>query len=168
MLKIFARTMANFSALGMRSHPLHPHAVRLWIPAQINGFKFFKSKFDPTFYLKSNPNWRWSQCIKRQCLNRKLTYDHKNKPKHHAVIDHPLVRAVASGGASGARPPFEIGAPPFHVWPPSCCIHPILYFKNVPPLLVFGPSWFLAPPAAKPWRRACRQCSCNLHVWWPD
>jgi len=22
------------------------------------------------------------------------------------------------------------------------------------PLLVFGPSWFLAPPAAKSWRRA--------------
>jgi len=29
MLKIFARTMANFSALGMRPHPLHPHAVCL-------------------------------------------------------------------------------------------------------------------------------------------
>jgi len=31
ILKIFARIMANFSALGMRPHPLHPHAVRLWI-----------------------------------------------------------------------------------------------------------------------------------------
>jgi len=30
MLKIFAQIMANFSALGMRPHPLHPHAVRLW------------------------------------------------------------------------------------------------------------------------------------------
>ena len=43
-------------------------------------------------------------------------------------------------------PPFEIGAPLFHVWPPVCGIHPILYFKNVPPPsgfrphhLVFGP-----------------------------
>ena len=59
-----------------------------------------------------------------------------------------LCRAVASGTASGARPPFEICAPSFHVWPPGCCIHPIQYFKNVPPLLVFGPL------AAKSWRRA--------------
>ena len=29
ILKIFAQIMANFSALGMRPHPLHPHAVRL-------------------------------------------------------------------------------------------------------------------------------------------
>ena len=29
-------------------------------------------------------------------------------------------------------------APPFHVWPTGCCIHPILYFKNVPPS-GFGP-----------------------------
>ena len=56
----------------------------------------------------------------------------------------------------GPGPPFGIGAPPFYVWPTGCCIHPILYFKNVPPLLFFGPScWFLAPPAAKFWRRAC-------------
>ena len=30
-LKIFARIMSNFSALGMWPHPLHPHAVRLWV-----------------------------------------------------------------------------------------------------------------------------------------
>jgi len=42
-------------------------------------------------------------------------------------------------------PPFEIVAPPFHVWLPGCCIHPILYFKNVPPLLVFGPSFWSLP-----------------------
>jgi len=29
MLKIFARKMANFSALGMRPHPLHCHTIRL-------------------------------------------------------------------------------------------------------------------------------------------
>jgi len=29
MLKIFAQIMANFSALGMQPHPLHPHAVHL-------------------------------------------------------------------------------------------------------------------------------------------
>ena len=33
---------------------------------------------------------------------------------------------------------------------PGCCIHPILYFLNVS-----HPFWFLAPPAAKSWRRAC-------------
>jgi len=42
-----------------------------------------------------------------------------------------------AGGGSGAR------APPFHAWPPGCCMHPIQHFKNVP------------PPAAKSWRRAC-------------
>ena len=53
-----------------------------------------------------------------------------------------------AGGAMVPGPPFEIGAPPFHVWPPGCCIHPILYFKNVAPSSGF---W---PPAAKSWRRA--------------
>jgi len=58
-------------------------------------------------------------------------------------------------GAVVPGPPFEIGSPPFHVWPTGCRIHPILHFKNVAPpfgfwplLLVFG------PPAAKSWRRA--------------
>jgi len=51
-----------------------------------------------------------------------------------------------AGGPVVPAPPFEIGAAPFHVWPPGCCIHPILYFKNVAPLLFFCPSiWFLAP-----------------------
>jgi len=54
----------------------------------------------------------------------------------------------AGGGQSPLAPPFEIGAPPFYVWPLGCCIHPIMYLKNVPPF------WFLAPPAAKSWRRA--------------
>jgi len=31
MFKIFGRIMANFPALGMRPHPLHPLAVRLWL-----------------------------------------------------------------------------------------------------------------------------------------
>ena len=35
-----------------------------------------------------------------------------------------------AGGAVVPGPQFEIGAPPFHVWPTGCCIHPILYFKN--------------------------------------
>jgi len=32
ILKIFVRIMASFSALGMRRHPLHPHAIRLCLP----------------------------------------------------------------------------------------------------------------------------------------
>ena len=40
--------------------------------------------------------------------------------------------------------PFEIGALPFHIWPPGCYIHPILYFKNVDPF------WCLAPPGFRP------------------
>ena len=59
-------------------------------------------------------------------------------------------------GASGP-PPHLRSVPPISVWPPGCYIHPIMYFKNVAPLLVFGPYfWFLAPPAAKSWRRACK------------
>jgi len=32
IFNFFARIMVNFSALGMRPHPLHPHAVRLCMP----------------------------------------------------------------------------------------------------------------------------------------
>ena len=60
-------------------------------------------------------------------------------------------RAVSSGGAEVPGPLFEIGAPLFHVWLPGCYIHSIMYFKNVAPLLVFGPSfWFLAPLLLNP------------------
>ena len=48
-------------------------------------------------------------------------------------------KAVASEGAVVPGPPFEIGASPFHVWPPGCYIHPILYFKNVAPPSGFWP-----------------------------
>ena len=44
-------------------------------------------------------------------------------------------KVVASGGPVVPGPPFEIGAPPFHVRPTVCCIDPKLYFKNVAPLL---------------------------------
>jgi len=43
------------------------------------------------------------------------------------------------GGQWCPGPPFEIGAPPFHVWPLGCYIHPILYFKNVAPPSGFWP-----------------------------
>jgi len=44
-----------------------------------------------------------------------------------------------AGGQWCPASPFEIGAPLFHIWPSGCCIHPILYFKNVVPLLFFLP-----------------------------
>jgi len=64
------------------------------------------------------------------------------------------------GGPVVPGAPFEIGASPFHVCPTGCCIHPILYFKNVAPLLVFDSFWFLAPSAAKSWRRTWK-----LRAW---
>jgi len=60
--------------------------------------------------------------------------------------------------APGPSPAGGSGAPPFHGWPPDCCIHPAQYFKNVAPLSGFRP-----PPAAKSWRRACmahNRCFC--------
>jgi len=58
-------------------------------------------------------------------------------------------RSSPAGGAVVPDPPFEIGSPPFYVWPLfdvyiQCCI-----LKMCPPSF-----WFLAPPAAKSWRRA--------------
>jgi len=40
-----------------------------------------------------------------------------------------------AGGAVVPVPPFKIGAPHF-TFSPDCCIHPILYLKNVAPLLL--------------------------------
>ena len=58
-----------------------------------------------------------------------------------------LLRAVANGGASGARPPRLKSVPPHFTFGPLVAAyiqHSI--FKMWPLLLVFGPSfWFLAP-----------------------
>ena len=91
-----------------------------------------------------------------QAFVRIMNYnDGRLFPARKASAITNLRRDVASWGPVVPGPPFEIGAPPLHVWPTGCCIHPILHFKNVAPLLVFGPSfWFLAPPAATSWRRA--------------
>jgi len=45
-----------------------------------------------------------------------------------------------AGGAVVPGPLIWNRCPPFHVWPTGCCIHPILYIKNVPPF------WFMTPP----------------------
>jgi len=61
-----------------------------------------------------------------------------------------LVARVQQGrrvrGGSGAWPHhLKSVPPPFYVGPTGCCIHPILYFKNVAP-----PFWFLAPLLLNP------------------
>jgi len=62
-------------------------------------------------------------------------------------------------GGQWCPAPHLKSVPPFHVWPPDCCIHPTPHLKNLAP-----PFWFLAPPAAKSWRRACcayADCVCK-------
>jgi len=44
-----------------------------------------------------------------------------------------------AGGQWCPGPPFETCVSPFRVWPPGCCLQPIQYFRNVAPLLGFGP-----------------------------
>jgi len=82
------------------------------------------------------------------CDRRDANHKHQWDCRFHVLSYtrgvQPLLlkgRVVASGGASGARPPIWNMCPPFHVWPPGCCIHPIKYSQNVTPF------WFLAPPS---------------------
>jgi len=48
-------------------------------------------------------------------------------------------RAVVSRGQWCSVLPFKIYVLPFHIWHPDCCVHPILYFKNVSPLCYVRP-----------------------------
>ena len=50
------------------------------------------------------------------------------------------------GGQWCPPPHLKSMPPPFHVWPPGCYIHPILYFKNVVPPSGIGPSFCLLAP----------------------
>jgi len=63
------------------------------------------------------------------------------------MTEYSFYTRLSPEGASGARH----CDPPFHVWLPGCCIHPILYFK-MPPCGFW-------PPAAKSWQRAWF-CNC--------
>ena len=80
-------------------------------------FLILNLKILPSLIEKSN-----SQCHDSLCLIRRQA-----------------IRAVPNGSQWCPAPPFQIGTPSFHVWPTGCCIRLILYFKNVAPLLVFGP-----------------------------
>jgi len=56
-----------------------------------------------------------------------------------------------AGGQWCPAPPFEICVFPISRLTPGCSIHPIPYFLNVAPLLVFGLSiWLLAPLLLNP------------------
>ena len=65
------------------------------------------------------------------------------------------VRAIASGGQW--CPATHLKYVPHHSTFGALVAAYIQYsiLKMWPPLLFFGPSWFLASPAAKSWRRAC-------------
>ena len=58
---------------------------------------------------------------------------------------YTLLRAVASGRASGARPPHLKSVPPILRLAPGCYTYPILYFKNVAPPSGFCPPLLLNP-----------------------
>ena len=71
-------------------------------------------------------------------------------------LTRKVFRAVASGGGQWcpAPPLFEICTPHFTFGPPVAAYIQYCILKMCNPLLVFSPSWFLPPPAAKFWRRA--------------
>jgi len=55
ILKNFARIMANFSGLGMRPYPLHPHAVRLCTLYTSRGSLFWYHAMMSLQFTKSAP-----------------------------------------------------------------------------------------------------------------
>jgi len=52
---------------------------------------------------------------------------------------HTIKTGHRQRGASGTLPAHLKSVHPFHVWPPGCCIHPILYLKKVPTPSGFWP-----------------------------
>jgi len=70
------------------------------------------------------PRLKFSALVKPRLLPSIIAYQAERKGKS---------RVVASGGPVMSGPPIWSRCTPFHVWPLGCCIHPILYFKNVPP-----------------------------------
>jgi len=55
ILKIFAQIIANFSALGMRPHPLHPLARRLWSALPARKLVFYGNS-NQILYETNKPN----------------------------------------------------------------------------------------------------------------
>ena len=81
-------------------------------------------------------SWRFVHCF---CLLTE-SYETINQS-----VDQP--GPSPAGGPAVPGPPIWNRCPtPFHVWPTGCCIHPMLYCKNVAPPSGFRPlRLFLAP-----------------------
>ena len=84
-----------------------------------------------------------------------------------------ICKTVSNTGAQYAQGRRQRGVqwcpvPPFHVWPPGCCIHPMQYFSNVPPLLFFGPPccYNLATGLSMPWDVYCKYVLEMYEVVW--
>ena len=96
---------------------------------------------------------------KRKCSWDTIKWDGVRTPVSGGSVVTPPPRGRRQrGGQWCLATPFEIGAPHFTFPPPDVTYIQYCIFKMCPTLLVFGPSfWFLPPPAAKSWRRACWQ-----------
>jgi len=106
--------------------------------------------------IRATENYEFDK-IRTAGVTENAISNYKNSQGDNSICSTRQVRRQRGPVVPG--PPFEVGSPShFTFGPPGCCIHPILHFKNVTPFLFFCPSiWFLAPPAAKSWRRACNQ-----------
>jgi len=85
-----------------------------------------------------------SCCVTCQdvCVNSQMQGSHSvisKKPRLHTQIIPYLYNKTGPSPAGGKWcPPHLKYMLPFYIWPPSCCIHPILYLKNVSPPCSFG------------------------------
>ena len=75
-------------------------------------------------------------------------------------------RAVASGGASGARPPIWNLCPHFTFGPLVAAYIQYSIFKMWPPFWFLAPPSDFSPPTAKSWRRACCGPYTRSHLRW--
>ena len=106
---------------------------------------------------------RSSAQICEHCLHRG---QEQQSQEHSCYFWCGNIRAVASGGGSGARPPHLKTVPPHLTFgPPVAANIQYCILKMWFPLLVFGPSfWFLTPPATKSWRRAWETWNACFYV----
>ena len=103
------------------------------VMCQVRCHAFFQTETD-TLALQV---W-WSP--KEHCVSSVVSFDYRIVLNQEAR-DEGLIRAVASGGTSGVRPPFKICVPPYYVWPPLLHTSHTVFEK-------------CASPAAKFWRGA--------------
>jgi len=118
---------------------LHTTSIKFWC---LNRLLFFTKYYQQHF----SQHRRQAKCTAVQLQIVELSHNHAT---------WLLAGPSPAGGPLVPGPPFEIGAPHLTFGPPVAAYIQYCMSKLWPPLLVFGPSfWFLAPPAAKSWRRA--------------